>query len=302
MSQFPKKFAPLKFAQYLATAIKDNYLMIAIITSHTQGKVKSINLPFGVGKTTFALWTSYIINAAPGTYKPNKPDFHNPFNGKDPVVIENWKKVLSLMVYNVYDCAMLLKPGSSRKLLGLWDDVPATAPAERGVPSALYKFKGYLTTTRPELACLLMTASNRAEVAAPLRKLALFEIIIARRGYYEVQKVQFFKNFRNPDKDKCRLTYLEEGKFPQLPDFVEQWYIEWRVREKRKLFPEIAEMLKRYVKIRREEIYEKAVLGKVVKSGGRYFVSIPAEVGKSLHLDHVEVKLPHKIKGGDSEE
>lgn len=275
--------------------------MIALVTSHTKGKVKSVNLPFGVGKTTFAMWTSYVVNAKPGTYDPSKPNLHNPFDENDPVVLQNWRRVFNAMVYNVFDCALMLEPGVQRTKLGLWDDVPATAPAERSVPSALYKFKGYVTTTRPEAACLLMTASNRNEIAAPLRKLVLIEVIIAERGYYEVQKVEYHKNYRNPELDKAKLVYLEEGRFPALPDFVQVQYDAWRVEQKRRLFPDMISRLKKFVKLQDKVKYEGEILGRVVKAGGRYMVNIPFKVGRELHLQNVKMVLP-KLEGGDSDE
>lgn len=291
---------PVKFADYLRKAIKDNFLMVGLVTSHTQARVKSMNLPYGLGKTTFGMWTSYVTNAVSGTYDPEKPDLHSPFDKTDPVVLRNWDIVFELMVYNVYDCAVMIEPGSKRKKLGLWDDVAFTAPAERGVPTSLYKFKGYVTTTRPELACLLMTASNRNEIAAPLRKLVLLEIIIAERGYYEVQKVQFYKNYRNPEIDKAKLVYLEEGTFPRLPDFVEARYNAWRIAEKRRIYPDMKLRLRKFVQIKEPVTFTEELEARVIKSGARYFAQLPKDVGEKLHLRHVKFRLPDdKPKGGD---
>jgi len=285
--------AHLGFAQILSMAIKQNYLIIGLVSSHTQGRIKSLNLPYGVGKTTLAMWCSYLVNAKPGTSYLEDP-YYNPYDLSIPEVKANWDLVFNNLTYNVVDLAKMVMPGSKRRKIIVWDDAAATAPAEQGVPKAIYKLKGYLTTTRPNVACILLTASNRNEIVAPIRKLIMFELIVAERGVYEVQRVKFYKNYRNPDMDLCKLEYLEEGTFPPLPEEVQERYDEWREKEKQKLFPDIVEELEKWLKLRTEEKYSKNVVeGNIVKfAQGRYAVIVPPEIGKQFHRRRAKIVLP----------
>lgn len=303
--------AALQFAGFLDMAIKDNYLLICLVTSHTQGRIKSKNLPYGVGKTTFALWTSYARNATPGTYPDPRymqlskcQEIFNkyyPFNLDVPEVAANWDTVFKLLNYNILDVARMIKPelGRLRVKLGVWDDVAATAPAERGVPTVIYKLKGYMTTARPEIACLMLTASNRNEIVAPLRRLVVIEIIIAERGVYEVQKVNFYKNFRNPDIDLAKLEYLEEGIFPPLPKQIQERYDSWRVTEKLKLFPNIEKDLARWLKMTETVDLSNATMinSKVIKMGNYYVLKLPKPIGEIYHMKQLKVAVP----SGDDE-
>jgi hypothetical protein len=293
----------IAFADFLDLAIHQNYLLISIVTSHTQGRIKSTNLPYGVGKTTFALWTSYIVNSLPGTY-PNPKTMttdemqeaiyrYNPFDLSIPEVRQNWDNVFNNLVYNILDLFRMVKPGAPRRKIIVFDDAAATAPAERGVPKVMYKLKGYLTTTRPEVACMMMTASNRNEIVSPLRKLIVLEIIVAQRGIFEVQAVKFYKNFRNPELDISRLEYMEEGVFPPLPPEIQRRYDSWRKAEKEKLFPNIEIELERWLKLGGGELTgENVVEANVIHGAGKYIVRLPDEIGRKCHFKKVKVILP----------
>jgi hypothetical protein len=114
-----------------------------------------------------------------------------------------------------------------------WDDVAYTCPRTKGVPRFLVKLRGELTAARPEIAMLAMTASNRNDIAAPLRSFASFEAIIPQRGSFEIHQTYHYKNFKNPEQDWGTLHYIEEGRFPPLPEDVQTRYDEWRIVQKR---------------------------------------------------------------------
>lgn len=301
----------MAFSDFIDLAVNQNYLLICAVTSHTQARVKSLNLPFGVGKTTFAIWTKYVVTATRnGTYpNPKTMDIKtmqrlaqrfNPYDLSIPEVQANWDGVFKHMVYNILDCFKMIKPGQPRIDLGIWDDTPATAPAERGVPKAIYRLKGYLTTARPNIACLMMTGSNRNEFVAPLRKLITVEIIIAERGVFEVQKVKFYKNFRNPEIDISRLEYLEEGVFPPLPAQIQKRYDEWREIEKAKIYPNIEKELAKWLRMQETAGTGGQVIeGKVMRTANHYFVQIPNEVGERYHHQTLEVSLPPELGEDD---
>ncbi len=270
MSQIQKTLA-----DYLKMAIQNDFLVTALITSYTKAKRKTQNLPFGVGKTTLDFWLSYYLNG------------------------QSWDKVFERTAYNPFDLGRMLEPGAERKPAVLWEDVQATAPAEQGVPRAVRRLANFLSTERPEIACLLMTAPNIAMISSPLRRLVLFEIIVSERGHYEVQKISYHKNFKQPLQDLARLEYLEETAisepFPPLPAEVMQRYTAWRIDQKLKLYPSLISELEGYIKLREwatEDIGELPTLEtEVIRAGNGYMLKVPDELGKRLHRQKVKFKL-----------
>lgn len=261
-------------ADYLVEAINQDYLLCLIITSYTQAKRKTQNLPFGIGKTTLEFWLNYYMNG------------------------EDWNKVFESTVYNPYDLARLLEPGRSRLNAVSWDDVQATAPAMQGVPKAIRRLANFLSTERPEVACLIMTAPNINSISSPLRKLIVFEIIVVERGYYEVQKITYHKNFRRPLQDIAKLDYIEElardAPFPPLPRGIEEQYKKWRIEQKLKLYPNLLSEIEAYVKLQQwtGSIEEIPLLeGTVIKAARGYVVKLPDEVGHKLHRRKVQIAL-----------
>ncbi|MFA5455989.1 MAG: hypothetical protein WC272_11805 [Sulfurimonas sp.] len=279
MSTTPKDFKD--FATYLNDAINHNFLLVVLITSQTQGKLKTENLPFGVGKTTLMLWLMYYMNGgiAENAYEPNNPA---------------WETVFTKLCGNPYDIVLLLEPGTQRTKCAGWDAVQMTAPAEQGVPKVIRKLSSYVSDTRPELACLIMTASNMNAISAPLRKLVVFEIIIAERGKYEIQKIKYHKNFEQPLQDLCKIDYLEEGTYPKLPDKISDRYEIWRKNSKAKIYPNLLADCESYMKLQNQQtvINEQGITGSVIKIGNSgYAVRLPKGVGEKYHHQLVKMNV-----------
>ncbi len=267
------------FAEYLNDAIKHNFLLVIIITSQTQGKRKSENLPFGLGKTTLMLWLMYYMNG--GTTEKA----YDPEN-------KAWDIVFQKLCGNPYDVVMLLEPGAKRTNAAGWDAVQMTAPAEQGVPKVIRQLASYVSDTRPELACLLMTASNINAISSPLRKLVVFEIIIAERGEYEIQKIKYNKNFEQPLQDLCKLDYVEEGSFTALPPKIMERYENWRKGSKAKIYPIVKAACENYMKIQNGQIDEQAIKGSVIKIGNSgYAVKLPKGVGEKYHRQLLQLNV-----------
>jgi len=257
-----------QFANYLHDAINNNYLVTILITSQTQAKIKSQNLPFGLGKTTLALWLSYYLNG------------------------ENWDNVFQTLCGNPYDLITHLEPGEKRKNACVWDAVQMTAPAEQGVPRVIRRLASYLSDTRPEIACLIMTGTNINAICAPLRKLIVFEVIVPARGKYDIQKITYHKNFAQPLIDLSRLKYFEHGDFPKLPNDVYERYEKWRVSNKLKLYPALKDELQSYIKQHEEKVLESNTFeGNVIKEGGHYVIRLPESIGKEYHRKKLEIML-----------
>jgi hypothetical protein len=266
--------------EYFNDAISNDYLLTVLITSYTRGKIKdSQNLPFGLGKTTLAFWLSWFMNG------------------------KNWDMVFERAAYNPYNLATMLKPKSQRKNAVLWDDVQSTAPAEQGVPRAIRRLANFLSTERPEVACVLMTAPNISMISSPIRKLVVFEIIVAKRGLYEVQKITYHKKYRDPLHDIAKLQYIEEieGTFNKLPDDVMERYKKWRASEKLRLYPSLLAELQTYIQLRDateedgQEVLKDILESSVVKSGRDYVLKLPKELGEKLHKQRVSFKRPAPV-------
>jgi hypothetical protein len=200
---------------HLQAALKSDYFLPFLITSQTAAKYKSTNLPYGLGKSTLALWISY--------------ELHN----------HDWEAVFRDLCYYPSEVLEKTAPDPDRKEKVpciVWDAVQATAPAAQSVPGIIRDMAGRLSESRPEMSILVMTAPNFNSIAAPLRHLVVFEIIVFDRGYYEVQKIVYRKNFQNPLQDLVNLEYIEGTDesvgFPPLPDEIQRRYDVWRASKK----------------------------------------------------------------------
>jgi len=138
-----------------------------------------------------------------------------------------------------------------------------------------------------------MTAPNINSISSPLRKLVLFEVIVAERGKYEVQKIVYHKNFRRPLEDIGRLEYLHEGEFSPLPEDILKRYQEWRVKEKLKLYPALETEMYSYVKMREWEKTEGPITlqAPVIKTSREYVIKLPHPLGEKLHGKQVQIAL-----------
>jgi hypothetical protein len=228
---------------FLADAITKNYLITIAITSYTQAKNQTRNLPFGLGKTSLAMELAYLLLG--GT-------LNDCFQNKNI-----WEKVHKIMAYDPCVMGENLKPGRERTPCVIWDDVQATAPASQSVPIAIRSLANFISTERPECACIILTTPNLNFIAAPLRKLVNFEIIISERGLYEVHKYSYFKDFKRPLQDRMHFDYIEElprdQPFPPLPAFEQEWYDKWRTERKQQLYPNMMKNLKTYTQLQQWE-------------------------------------------------
>lgn len=272
-------------AEYLADAITKDYLITVGITSYTQAKYQTANLPFGLGKTTLAMELAYLLNG--GSINDNYSDH------------AVWDKVHNIMVYDPYNMGLLLEPGRQRLNCAIWDDTQATAPASQSVPIPIRKLANFISTERPECACILFTMPNVNSISAPLRKLINFEIIVSERGYYEVHKISYYKNFRKPLQDNMHFDYVDEiprdEPFPPLPRFEQEWYDRWRVERKQVLYPAMIKGLKQYTQLREWEAEDQEDIpsfeGEIIKVPHGYAIRVPEVVGKKFHRKKVEASL-----------
>ena len=238
-------------AETIDEAFKKDYFVVMLISSRTRGMFESKNLPYGVGKTTLALDLSYTLHG-------NEIGDENWENAKS----DAWDEVFSHLGYFPSDVATHLMPNELHDSIKIpcevWDDTQKTAPASTSVPEPLRQFAGSITTNRPECRTLIMTAPNM-EIAAPFRKLVVFELIVFDRGKYEVQQIKYRKNFKDPFRDKINSEYIEgtrDFSFPELPPSVQARYNNWRKEQKLRDAKYMINSLKKYEKTRYQEQLE----------------------------------------------
>ena len=210
--------------------IASNFLEVTAITSLAQGKYLSLSKPFGVGKSSLALWISYILHywERYGLVKQGEMDY-----GDEEV----WWLVLKHMTYDKLE---LLKWASRSERIPalIWDDVQNTAPSVASVPEVDKYIASYLTTARTSIANIIMTMPSLDSISRPFRQIVNYEIIVYDRGKYEIQFIKTRKRYRNPYKDWKRLLLLEQGEFPEAPSWVYKEYLDWRETERRRVITE----------------------------------------------------------------
>ena len=257
---------------FLADAITKSYLITIAITSYTQAKNQTRNLPFGLGKTTLAEELAYLLLGGCTT---------DNYQNKNV-----WEKVHNVMAYDPCAVGKILEPGRERTPCIIWDDVQATAPASQSVPIAIRSLANFISTERPECACIIFTCPNLNFIAAPLRKLVNFEIIVSERGLYEVHKYSYYKDFKRPLQDRMHFDYVEEvprdQPFPPLPDFEQKWYNAWRIERKKQLYPNMMKNLKTYTQLQQWEQTGNTtalqISGHAILAGhGKCYVEVPTE-------------------------
>ena len=243
-----------KFTIACENAIASNQLVICAVTSNTQASFESDGIPFGAGKSTLALELSYRFNH----FDPETRRYYDV--GLDRNDERNWETVKKHSYYYPSKLLKAVHKAEDEKVLiqcALWDDVQYTAPARAGTSPALEELVGDLTTERPTIRILILTCPNILGISSIVRSIVQFEIIVYARGRFEVQRVMYRKNFRNPRKDLMRLDYVsgedptekEETDFDALPSSMQTWYDNWRKDEKRPKRAKTIATLERYEKV-----------------------------------------------------
>ncbi len=211
----------LAFLDSIISNIYDNYLEVTAITSRTRGKIRSVQRPFGVGKSTLAFELSYLLHYISEYGLESISSMEH----KDMKI---WYLVFDHAVYSLDGVVELITYADERIPCIVWDDAQLTAPAVTHISQKLREKIMYISAARLKLANLILTAPSISELAKPLRKLVSYELIVPFRGKYEIQKYTRRKNFYRPTDDYERLIYFGDGSFPPLPPEVQEMYDKWR--------------------------------------------------------------------------
>lgn len=268
----------LDFWAYLRNCITKNFLLNIAVTSYTQGKIRSEQLPYGVGKTSFAMWRCAMLN---------HQELWGTEHWKENL---DWRRVQDNMYYDYTDIIKRLRKFDGKKINNaILDDAQLTLPATKSVPKDVYDFVALLSTSRPEISTFTLTCPNLLAIAAPLRRNVAIEIIVSKRGIFEAQRIVYFKNFKRPQEDYIHLQYLGEGKFSRLPKEVEAWYENWRIEEKKKWHTKHSKEI--IIDTIPMESSQKEFLNNLVMTGNLS----KKEVKNSFQKDDIEFLIQNKL-------
>lgn len=191
----------------LALSAPKGYMLWILVTSGAEGKVPSLGLDYGAGKSTFGL------NLL-----------------KTEVYAGNWEKVKKNCIGAYWEIEDVLDRGGA---LGVYiDDLQATLGKDKSNVPEIKELAYYLTTVRPYVKVWIASAPDRNMICSSFRMLFHFEVVIAKRGKYEVQQLKKFLDFKKAERRK-KYTYKGEGYFLPLPPDIQQWYDEWRDQKNR---------------------------------------------------------------------
>lgn len=219
----------------MAQNISEDYLEFFIITSQAAGLEDSDLRPFGVGKSTFAIHLAYFCWA----YKLGLIKFARHNKTGQTVILDVasprekfdlYKQIVEKYVkWHIDDVLRVLFTAESPLPAVVWDDVQKSAPAYQHIPKSLREKIEALTMARQLVKNLIMTAPSVGSVAKPLKREVSVEIIIPRRGTYEIQFFVRKRDFDNPTFDNATLVYECTGEFAPLPPAIQDLYYKKRL-------------------------------------------------------------------------
>ncbi len=217
----------------LAENIRQDFLEFYIITSQAAGMEENVGRPFGMGKSTLAVWMGYRAWAYnTGLLQiAREPDGELRLidTAQDQQRLQLMEKVVrECTAWHIDDLISKIKNASCFLPALIWDDVQDSAPALQHVPPDVVEKIGYLTRVRQRVANMIITAPSIGEIAKPLRRCITWEIIVPQRGMYEVQFLLKKRDFYRPTEDKTRLWYEATGSFDPLPESIDALYKQLR--------------------------------------------------------------------------
>jgi len=194
-------------------------MMGVLITSAAEGKLPSDGFDYGPGKSTLMLQLMYLY-------------------------LRDWDLCFKQLHYFPWELEEFYYRAPQRVLgypvFYAYDDMQLTVGKERSRDPYVRSLKSRLTTARKQVAVIWGTAPDISQLAKPFRYFFSFQIIVPRRGQYEVQRLKKWADFKNPYETRASLDYqgesLELG-FSALPPSIQVRYDLWRA-EMNKRFDE----------------------------------------------------------------
>jgi hypothetical protein len=204
-------------AEYIDKCIYEDYLIGILITSAAEGRISSLGMDYGPGKSTLLLQIAYVY-------------------------LNDWDLVFKALHQFPWEIEEFLQT-APRRILGvpvffLMDDMQSTLGKERSRDPYVRSLKNRMTRARTRLAIFMGTAPDIGQLAKPWRYFFNFELIIPYRGTYEVQRLRKIADFHNPYDTRAHLDYSGEtlgATFKPLPKDIQKRYDNWRDEQDRRL-------------------------------------------------------------------
>jgi len=197
----------LQLIDYINKAINENYMLWILVTSGAEGKLETMGFDYGVGKSTFAL--QYM---------------------RTTCYAGNWAKVKENTIGAYWQIKPILDSVSPPHFINAVyiDEMELTMGKHQQHNKAIQELAYYMKTVRPYVKVWFASAPNRDTLQKDFREMFHFEVIIVKRGLYEVQQLKRWLDFKKPQKLKETLRYSAEFSFFDLQPPEKKWYEAWR--------------------------------------------------------------------------
>lgn len=210
--------------KYIDDCIWNDFMMGVLITSASEGKLPSIGMDAGVGKSTLMLDIGYIFVDMYAKCKSPR---------------EVWDRIFNMLHSFPWEMEDFFLKSPERHfgdpIFFFCDDMQLAYGKDRSKDKYIRSLKNKMSTRRNQVAVVFATAPDIGELAKPWRFFFNFEVKVPQRGVYEVQKLKKWTDFNRPYETQASLKYGGENfDFPELPPKVQARYREWRrLRNKR---------------------------------------------------------------------
>ena len=203
---------------YIEMCIYHDFMMGILITSAAEGKLPSMGMDYGVGKSTLMLDIAYIF-----------VDMY----AKCSSPREVWNNVFGMLHSFPWEMEDFFLSNPERSfgepVFYLCDDMQLAFGKDRSKDKHIRRLKNRMSLARDQVAVIIATAPDIGELAKPWRYFFNFEVKVPTRGAYEVQRLKKWTDFSRPYETQASLKYGGESpEFPILPPKVHTRYRSWR--------------------------------------------------------------------------
>jgi hypothetical protein len=194
-------------------AIFENRLVFVAVTSSAEGYVQSEGLPYGQGKSQFAMGLSRILHeeACKVGYSEAEGFVKGSIGYTEKAVLD-----------------MVERGREKRVPVWISDDMEVAFGKHRSFDNQCREIAYFMQTVRPYLGVFIGTMPDLGQIARCWRDLFMFEVKIPFRGYAEVQQIKRWSDFYDPLDPKLSLAYGGEQEYPKVSLDMEAWYTVWR--------------------------------------------------------------------------
>lgn len=219
--------------QWIFKAIDEDYLLFIGVTSQAQGKMRAVGLPFGMGKSTLALWLNYYVYKILFDRLNRDTESYDGLMRIWDCVFENLflePRELDQYVFGPRPVEPPIVLEGDAIPIVAWDDMQETVGKHNRYDPYLKDLAFRFTKGREWVKVVVGTFPMLDALFKWYRVLFHMELIIPRRGTFEFQRTLYTRKFLDWEKTVATAWYESEGKrfgFPDLPPEVRRHYRRW---------------------------------------------------------------------------